>query len=277
MSMSEQPDEQNMNNDPSGRVPSVSVIMPVRNEPVSLEYMLRLLPALVDFDYEIVVVVDTMADTSIAAVEAASEQNPHIRLVLNDLGKGAMNAVRAGIQAAECDYVMLFAADEIGPVFIINQMHELMMRGCDMVSCTRYAWGGARLGGSAIGGALSRMANYLLNKVIGTCLTDLTTGIKMIRRDKAIAFEFECQPVGWAFALELAVKAEYDGWKLGEVPLISVDRMFGGESSFRVGSWTVEYFRWFRWAATHRSRAADCKAEVLVPHIKGVGQPPAVT
>jgi hypothetical protein len=37
------------------------------------------------------------------------------------------------------------------------------------------------------------------------------------------------------------------GLRLGEVPLVSIDRLFGGKSSFRLGPWLVEYLRWFVW------------------------------
>ena len=35
--------------------------------------------------------------------------------------------------------------------------------------------------------------------------------------------------------------------KIGEVPLISVDRLFGGESTFRVGKWVHEYLKCYFW------------------------------
>jgi len=31
------------------------------------------------------------------------------------------------------------------------------------------------------------------------------------------------------------------------VPLVSIDRLFGGQSSFQLGPWLVEYLRWFLW------------------------------
>ena len=44
-------------------------------------------------------------------------------------------------------------------------------------------------------------------------------------------------------ALEEARKAA----EIGEVPIVSVDRLYGGKSTFRLTSWTVEYLRWFFW------------------------------
>jgi hypothetical protein len=55
--------------------------------------------------------------------------------------------------------------------------------------------------------------------------------------------------------------------RLGEVPIVSIDRLYGGESTFRVGAWTVEYLRWFVWggAALRRARAGSRAVSVRVP------------
>ncbi|KPK77672.1 MAG: hypothetical protein AMJ79_02380 [Phycisphaerae bacterium SM23_30] len=42
--------------------------------------------------------------------------------------------------------------------------------------------------------------------------------------------------------------------KLGEVPIISIDRLYGGKSTFRLGPWFLEYLRWFLWGVWHLRR-----------------------
>ena len=63
-------------------------------------------------------------------------------------------------------------------------MVYLLDNGCDFVSCTRYAYGGRRLGGSIVGHILSRIGNYVFQKITGSVLTDATTGIKMFRKNE---------------------------------------------------------------------------------------------
>src|ERR1041385_6269574 len=99
----------------------------------------------------------------------------------------------------------------------------------DFVSCTRYAHGGRRLGGSLVGGILSRAANWLFFRVARSPFTDATTGCKMFRRSDFERFRLESRPIGWAFAFEMAIKAQHLGLKPGEVPLVSIDRLFGGQ------------------------------------------------
>jgi len=149
----------------------------------------------------------------------------------------------------------------------------LMDQGCQLVSCTRYAHGGRRLGGSVIGGVLSRIANRLFHVMAGSVLTDCTTGIKMFRRDDFDRLQLESRPIGWAVAFEIAIKAHVLGFTLGEVPIISIDRLYGGKSTFNLSAWMTEYLRWFLWGLTHarRSQRKGLRLFVRVPASTAIG------
>jgi hypothetical protein len=61
-------------------------------------------------------------------------------------------------------------------------------------------------------------------------------------------FKLESRPVGWAVTFEFALKAQLAGVKTGEVPIISIDRLYGGRSTFSAWPWVKEYLRWFLFA-----------------------------
>ena len=227
----------------------LSILMPVRNEGVNLKIMLKILKAVLEVPHEVLVVYDFAEDDSLPVVQNIQKDYPQVRPVHNRLGRGVVNAIRSGVEAAEGEYILIFAADEVGPVLAIEDMLELMKSGCDFVSCTRYAHGGRRLGGSFIGGILSRTANRLLKLFSGSVLTDSTTGIKMFRRSIFTKLNLQAKPVGWAVTFEMAIKAQLYGFKLGEVPIVSIDRLYGGKSSFKLGSWFIEYLKWFLWGS----------------------------
>jgi dolichol-phosphate mannosyltransferase len=243
--------EKRVSVDPATTV--LSVLMPVRNEGLNLTIMLKILKAVVDVPHEVLVVFDHDTDGSRAIVDRMTPTDSTIHAVHNRLGPGIPNALRAGVARARGKYVLIFAADEVGPVLAIDDMIALMEHGCDLVSCTRYAHGGRRLGGSFIGGVLSRLANRLFCRLSGCQLTDATTGIKMFRPGLFERLQLQARPVGWAVAFEIAIKAQLAGLKLGEVPIVSIDRLYGGRSTFALGSWTAEYLRWFVWGL-RRSR-----------------------
>ena len=240
---------------------TLTILMPVRNEGINLRIMLKMLCAIVEVPYEVLIVHDTPDDDSVQVVAERPFAQP-VHAVHNTFGKGVINAIRAGVRASTGRYVLVFAADEVGPVLAIEDMLALMEQGCEFVSCTRYAHGGRRLGGSMIGGALSRAANKWFHWLAGSVLTDCTTGIKMFRRDQFERFHLEARPIGWAVAFEMAIKAQLLGLSLGEVPIVSIDRLYGGQSTFRVGPWAIEYSRWFFWGLIRLRKAGRQRAEV---------------
>jgi glycosyltransferase involved in cell wall biosynthesis len=243
----------------------LSVLLPVRNEGINLRIMLRMLPVVIDVPHEVLVIVDSPDDESIAVVKDRETHSDQLRLVENRIGRGVVNALRAGVQAAQGEYCLIFAADEVGPLLAVVDMLELMEEGCDFVSCTRYAHGGRRLGGSFLGGLLSRSACFLLHTIGGSVFTDASTGIKIFRREVFDRLGLESKPVGWVVAFEMAIKAQLLGLRLGEVPIISVDRLYGGKSTFRLWPWIKAYLRWFIWGCRHLRKGPRSQVKVRIP------------
>ena len=247
----------------------LTVLMPVRNEGINLRIMLKMLRAMVEVPCEVLVVHDTAEDDSLEVVQAMQESYPYLRSIHNRMGPGVINAIRSGVAAAQGQRILLFAADEVGSVLAIEDMLSLMDQRCDFISCTRYANGGRRLGGSMIGGFLSRRANRLFRLLTGTRFTDCTTGIKIFRRDIFEKLNLQARPIGWALAFEMAIKAQYVGLQLGEVSIISIDWLYGGKSTFTLGPWCKEYFRWFVWGMRHlrKSRQAMPNVKLVEPQM----------
>ena len=245
----------------------LSILLPVRNEGINLRIMLKILRAVVELRHEVLVIYDSAGDDSITVVNDVRQVYPELRGIQNTLGPGVVNAIRAGVDASEGDVILIFAADEVGPVLAIEDMIALIRDGCDFVSCTRYAHGGRRLGGSLVNGVLSHTANWLFHRIAASPFTDATTGIKMFRKEIFSFLNLESRPVGWTVAFEMAIKAQQAGLRLGEVPIVSIDRLYGGESTFRLAPWMVEYSRWFLWGlrARFKNRSVRGKATVRIP------------
>ncbi len=242
----------------------LSVLIPVKNESINLRMMLKILSAIVDVPHEILVVYDSPDDNSLPVVNSIKKLYSQIKGVHNKLGRGVLNAIRAGLKEAKGEYVLITAADDIGPVMAVEDMLSLMEQGCDLVSCTRYAYGGRVLGGSFIGGPLSKIANKVFYWLSCAALTDSTIGIKMFRKDIFDKITLEAKPIGFAFAFELAIKAQLFGMKLGEVPIVSLNRLYGRKSSFAFGSWVKEYSKWFLYGVRHYNQLRRTRKNVVV-------------
>jgi glycosyltransferase involved in cell wall biosynthesis len=251
----------------------LSILIPVRNEGLNIEIMLKILRAVVEIPHEVLVVYDDPDDDTVPVVKKLQPKYSHVELVYNNLGIGVANAIRTGVNASKGDYILIFAADEVGPVLAIDDMLKLMDEGCDIVSCTRYAHGGRRLGGSLIGSILSKIGNKLFNILSGSVFTDSTTGIKMFRKSIFDKINLEAKPVGWAVVFEFAIKTQVAGMKLGEVPIISIDRLYGGESTFSLWPWFKEYFKWFLWGVKQLRLQKISRKKILIKkfdHLKRI-------
>ena len=227
---------------------NLSIILPVYNEKESLSLMIKILNSTLEFENEIIIVYDSEQDNSIPIAKKLQSQFKNILLVHNTLGKGVKYALKAGINKSKFENILITAVDEIFPIISIDKMLNMIVKeNYDFVSGTRYKNGGKRLGGSLVGHFLSISANKSFSLLTNFPLSDLTTGIKMFKKDFFQKVEISSNPIGWVFAFELSIRAYIMNLKIGEVPLISVDRLFGGESTFRLGKWVKEYLKCYFW------------------------------
>ena len=227
---------------------NLSIILPVYNERDSLSLMVKILNSTLEFENEIIIVYDSDQDNSIPVAKKLQSQYKNIVLVHNTLGKGVKYALTTGVNKSKFENILITAVDEIFPILSIDKMLNMIIdENYDFVSGTRYKKGGKRLGGSLIGHLLSVSANKSFGLLTNFPLSDLTTGIKMFKKNFFQKVEISSNPVGWVFAFELSIRAYTMKLKIGEVPLISVDRLFGGASTFKLGKWVKEYLRCYFW------------------------------
>jgi len=238
----------------------LSIILPVYNEKESLGIMVRLLATTLKFNHEIIIIHDSFNDNSLEEANILKKEFSNVKVIHNKIGPGVKNAVETGVKNSTYDLILITAVDEIFPIISIDRMLEqLVKNNQDFISGTRYSKGGSRLGGSAVGSILSRTANKIFNYLSEIELTDCTTGIKMMKKEVWNSIEFRSNSVGWAFAFELSIKAYIKGYKISEYPIKSVDRLFGGSSTFKLGPWLKEYLKWFFWGIRETRKYAKKK------------------
>jgi glycosyltransferase involved in cell wall biosynthesis len=227
----------------SAAAPELSIVVPVYNEPDNIGPSLRALVREVHTPTEILVVYDFDEDTTLPAVRALEPEMPQVRLVRNDLGRGVLNAMKAGIGAARGTYIVISMADGSDDVAVIDQMVELARNGADVVAASRYMRGGAQHGGPWLKGLLSRLAGLSLHWLGGVPVHDSTNNFKLYSRRFLDSVTIESTG-GFELALELTVKASLTGRRLAEVPATWSDRT-AGESHFRLWAWLPRYLRWY--------------------------------
>jgi dolichol-phosphate mannosyltransferase len=223
--------------------PEVSIVLPVYNEGAAVEPVLRAVSAEVRAAYEIVVVYDFDADTTVPVVARLAADIPGLRGLRNDLGRGVLNAMKAGIAATEAPYVVIMMADGSDEAGAVDPMIALARAGADVVAASRYMRGGHQQGGPILKRLMSRTAGLTLHWFAGVPTHDPTSNFKLYSRRFLEATPIE-STAGFELALELTVKATLDGLRVAEVPTTWRDRT-SGQSSFRLRKWLPHYLHWY--------------------------------
>ena len=161
---------------------SSSIVLPVYNEGEAVEPVLRALAAGVTTPHELVVVYDFDEDTTVPVVERLSAEIPGLRGLRNDLGRGVLNAMKAGIAGTTAPYVLISMADGSDEPHIVDPMVALAQDGADVVAASRYMRGGRQIGGPPLKRLLSRVAGLTLHWFAGVPTHDPTNNFKLYSR-----------------------------------------------------------------------------------------------
>jgi glycosyltransferase involved in cell wall biosynthesis len=226
--------------------PRLTIVIPAHHEEDTIGGTLRALHAGVHIPFQAVVVYDLDEDPTVAAVQAGIGEWPEAHLLKNTFGRGALGAIRTGLEAAETELVVVFMADLSDDPEVVNAMVVEADRGADVVSASRYMKGGSQSGGPRLKSLLSRLAGQSLHMLTRIPTHDPTNSFRLYRADLIRAFSIESRG-GFEVGLELTVKAYLAGRKVAEVPASWQDRT-SGESKFQLGKWLPLYLHWYLYA-----------------------------
>jgi glycosyltransferase involved in cell wall biosynthesis len=230
--------------------PELSIVMPVFKEGEAVEPALRALARDVRTTHEILVVYDFDEDPTVPVIERLAAELPAVRGYRNDLGRGVLNAMKAGIAGSTGPYVLITMADGSDEPHIVDSMVALARDGADVVAASRYMSGGQQIGGPPLKRLMSRTAGLTLHWFAGVRTHDPTNNFKLYARRFLDAVTIESS-AGFELALELTVKATLDGRTVAEVPTTWRDRT-AGQSNFKLRKWLPQYLRWYRQAFVGR-------------------------
>ena len=233
------------------------VIIPTFNESENLP---RLVPSVLSRDerLEILVVDDNSPDGTgrLAEEIAAAEPRVHVIHRAGKLGLGT--AYIAGFKwGIERGYDILFEMDadfSHDPTHLPQFLEAV--QDYDLVLGSRYLHGRVTVVNWPMGRLLlSYFANSYARWVTGLPIADATGGFKCFRRQVLEAIELDrVESNGYAFQIEMSFRAWKKGFRLGEIPIMFVDRDLGeskmSKKIVREAVWRVWRLRFL--AATGR-------------------------
>jgi len=221
----------------------VTLIIPVYDEEHTIVPLVDEIKRSVRPAWRALIIYDQDDDATLRKLDEITAQHDNVRFVRNRLGRGIVNAFRTGFAEADTAFVVPIMADLSDMPETVNAMHERIHDGYDMVVASRYAPGGAKIGGPWLKNRLSRIANATLHALTGIPTHDMTNAFIMYRRPMLDAITIESTG-GFEITMEIIAKAFVLGYRISEVPTVNRDRA-AGKSKFKLLHWILKYLYWF--------------------------------
>jgi len=228
--------------------PELTIVIPVFNEGDNILETLREIQRHVTVSSTISIVYDFEEDSTLDALKKLpTDLTLSVRTIRNAYGRGALNAIKTGLETAGTELIIVTMADLSDPPSVMNDMVQAAKdRNAAIVCASRYMKGGQQLGGPRLKGFLSRTAGMILCRIARLPTHDPTNSFKLYRKSFLAATTIESTG-GFELGIELVVKAHRAGYTIAEVPTVWRDRVTG-KSNFKLWKWLPSYLRWFFYA-----------------------------
>jgi dolichol-phosphate mannosyltransferase len=209
---------------------NVVVVVPTYNERENLPVLVR---AVLTYDgYRMLIVDDGSPDgTGNVADALAAEYPGRIEVMhrtgLRGLGRSYIDGLRRALQMPDVDLICQMDADlshnpEYLPALIAGA------DTADVVIGSRYLHGVSVVNWPLHRIFLSTFANRYIRAVTRLSPSDCTSGFRCWRRQALAALRFDAMVSdGYAFLVEMLYEAARNGCRIGEVPIIFVERRVG--------------------------------------------------
>jgi len=209
----------------------VSVILPTYNE---AENIVDLIHTIIEniqapWKYEIIVVDDNSPDATFQKVQLAFQDNAAVVSFLRTQDRGLAKSIRAGIERAQGDRILLMDTDFThDPIEIPRLLHVGLMY--DIVSGSRFCSGGNM---KDRGHHLASLTyNFLLRVILRTQIQDNLGGYFTIKREKILELPLDRIFYGYGeYFFRLIHFAQRRGYTIVELPAQYLDRSAGKSKS----------------------------------------------
>jgi glycosyltransferase involved in cell wall biosynthesis len=225
---------------------AVDIVIPVYNEGTNILPALDALRAHLRHRARILICYDRDDDDTLTAL-ADYDPSPLELCFVRNQGRGVLGAVVTGFANATGSCVITMPADDDYNAGRLNELIERHRAGYDIVAASRFMKGGGGLVGCPFMKAIVvQAAAWFMWHIARLPTHDATNGLRLFSRRTIQQIPIESER-GFAYSIELLVKAHRLGWPVAELPVAWHQRKTG-ESRFRMVRWLPQYLKWLGYA-----------------------------
>jgi dolichol-phosphate mannosyltransferase len=222
----------------------LSIVIPAFNEEGSIEETIQTLYAkLVDekIDHEIIVVNDNSTDGTLSLLKEISKRVSTLEIYTNSGPNGFGYAIRFGLDRFKGDCVAIVMADlSDDPDDLVRFYRRLLIGDVDCVFGSRFIKGGKVFNYPFTKLLINRVANLIIQVVIGTRYNDATNAFKLYKRNVIQGISPLIAP-HFNLTIELSLKSIVRGYNFDIIPNSWRNRKIG-VSKLKIKEMGSRYF-----------------------------------
>ena len=227
------------------------MLLPTYNERENLPLIVYLIMKVVEqhkLSLEIVVVDDHSPDGTQDVVAKLQKIYPNrIKLHKRPGKMGLGSAYKDGLKLCDGKFIILMDADlSHHPKFIPEFIKKQKETKANIVTGTRYARKGGVFGWNLKRKLTSRVANFIADTLLAPSCSDLTGSFRLYERDVLEVLMNKVKSKGYAFQMEVIIRAREEHYQIEEVPITFIDRIFGESKlgtnevvTYLIGVWSL--------------------------------------
>ena len=186
---------------------------------------------------------DNENDITINIIKNSNYHNSSKIILLKNINKGPCEAIKTGIYSSKADAIIVYPADDFNNGLLLDKMYELFLEGYDIVCPSRFIKGGLIKNCPLVKYIIVKIISFSLYRFSSIKIKDPTNGFRLFSR-KLIKNHPIKSKLGFAYSLELLVKASKNNYKITELPSIWIERE-DRKSNFKIIKWSKDYLKWY--------------------------------
>tara|TARA_B100002051_G_C16708639_1_gene625346 strand:+ start:349 stop:1038 length:690 start_codon:yes stop_codon:yes gene_type:complete len=218
------------------------IVIPVYNEKKILDLLSYIIKKSKNLN-NILICYDFDYDITIKLIKNSKFKNTDfIKLVKNN-SVGPCNAVKSGIKESYAESVIVYPADDFFNGDLLDIMFDFYQKGYEVVCPSRFIKGGIIKNCPLLKYSIVKFVSFFLFYFSRLNIKDPTNGFRFFSKKVLNDFKIE-STLGFAYSLELLVKAHKKKYKIKELPSTWIERL-DRKSSFKILAWSSDYLKWF--------------------------------